>query len=193
MKKVANLALTIAMSNLIGCVSCALEPMCQVKLGLGALTAMSKQSYNSIAYTLNNCPALIESTINVFKMDINFTTEITDPIGLINNIKAVQEIVTSIRPALEECSNVVPGMDFDAVDKVVHMITDPTTSELYSFSLKVVKKLPRINEETERAQKYWKVDKCAQGGYILGKLILEVQETEASTVEVIGIGADAAV
>ncbi len=84
-------------------------------------------------------------------------------------------------------------MDFDAVDKVMHMIIDPSTSELYSFSLKVVKKLPRINEETERASKYWKIDKCAQSGYILGKLILEVQESEASTVEVLGLGADAAV
>ena len=161
MNKVANFVLTFAISHLIGGVACVLEPMCQVKLGLGALTAMSKQKYSSIAHTLNNCPALIESTINVFKMDINFTTEITDPIGLINNIKAIQEIVTSIRPALEECSSIVPGMDFDAVDKVVHMITDPTTSELYTFSLKVVKKLPRINEETDRASKYWKINKCA--------------------------------
>ncbi len=89
MFKVISFALTFAISHLITSASCVLEPMCQVKLGLGALTAMSKQEYSSIVYTLNNCPALVESTINIFKMDINFTTEITDPIGLINNINAV--------------------------------------------------------------------------------------------------------
>ena len=87
----------------------------------------------------------------------------------------------------------MPGVDFDALDKVVHMITDPSTSELYTFSLKVIKKLTRINEETERASKYWKVNRCAISGYILGNLILEVQEAEATTAEVLGIGADAAV
>ena len=86
----------------------------------------------------------------------------------------------------------MPGVDFEALDKVVHMITDPTTSELYGFSLKVIKQLTRINEETERAAQYWKVEKCAHSGYILGNLILEVQQTEASTVEVLGIGANAA-
>ena len=66
MNKVVNFALTFAIGHLISGVACVLEPMCQVKLGLGALTAMSKQKYSSIAHTLNNCPALIESTINVF-------------------------------------------------------------------------------------------------------------------------------
>lgn len=77
-------------------------------------------------------------------MDISFTKDISDPFAMLNNIREIQKIVNSIRPALDQCSTSQTNIDFTAVDKVLKMITEPTTSELYDFSLKIVKNLPRI-------------------------------------------------
>lgn len=98
------LAVVFALLYLKTAAEMKLSPYCQLNLGLGALTALSKQKFSDITQTLNRCPDLIESTKEVFIMDISFTKDISDPFAMLNNIREIQKIVNSIRPALDQCS-----------------------------------------------------------------------------------------
>lgn len=56
--------------------------------------------------------------------------------------------------------------------------------------MKVVKNWDKISKASEFAVKELSQGRCARAGYVFGKLIREIMQTEASLTDAISVGAD---
>jgi hypothetical protein len=74
--------------------------------------------------------------------------------------------------------------------KWLDIFADPSNADLYDTTLKVVKNWDQISKSSEFATNELAHGRCARAGYVFGKLIKQIMETEASLTDALGVGAD---
>lgn len=128
--------------------------------------------------------------------DLNFNTNVYDPYAVVANIGEINKLVHELQPAIEQCLDGREAIDpskkgeFADIRKWLSIFTDPSSSDIYSVTLKVVKNFDQISEASTAAIKEYQQGRCARAGYIFGKLIRKIMQDDASLTDVLGVGAE---
>ena len=84
--------------------------------------------------------------------DLDFKYDIYDPYTIVTNIGEINKLLTDMKPPIERCLDVQQEADaskkegFDSIRKWLDIFTNPSNSDYYDTSLKVIKNWDRISE-----------------------------------------------
>lgn len=128
--------------------------------------------------------------------DLEFKTDSYDPYTIVHNIGEINKLIQDLKPGIEQCLDNQKAEDgsspegFEEIRKWLDIFSDPSNTDIYDTTLKVVKNWDKISKSSETAIIELSQGRCARAGYVFGKLIREIMLTEASLTDAISVGAD---
>ena len=119
-------------------------------------------------------------------MDLSFE-EANSSSDLLESLEKVTGIFKVIAPAWKQCPNIKSSQD-DQIKKVTSMLeifANPSTYNIYSIALATFENWREVNVEINKAIGELDRGKCARAGFVFGKILRKVIESDASLTKMV--------
>ena len=170
-----KLVLLLAILHVSSGASWVLSLGCQLNLAIGALTAIAKTDYKVMKEEFFLCEELMLAVENMPELDFN---DIDGPTNAIHNLNQISNLLKVIEPPFDRCPFKMPPEEKAKIKELFAIFTDPSAYKMTDMSLKAVQNWSTIEEDSKRAIDELSQSHCARSGYIYGKTMKKVMDTE---------------
>ena len=181
--KISNaLVLVVVLMAGLAASKAQLSQQCSVSIAIGALSSLSEVDYKELKKEFYSCPALLSAVEDI--ADLDFSFDEGGPTEMRNNLNEVTKVISKVHPAWNSCPSLKAKSEtkeeFARVNSVLELFANPSKYDLYKLTVGSVDNWNEVSGQTERALQEIEKGKCARGGFLFGKIMKTVVDSDAT-------------